>query len=138
MGTEHVSMRLDSELAREIKEIATRQGRSTSYVIKRLIEEGLRMHCHPGIIFTDAPGGRRTVVAGTGLAVFEVVQLWLSCRKKNERVLELLSHINRTQLEAALSYYRAYQREIEQEIKENSLSVRDILKRYPFIKVVKV
>jgi len=52
--------------AHEIRE--TRTG-----LAERYVEEGLRMDEHPGIGFADGPAGRRAVVLGTGLDVWELV-----------------------------------------------------------------
>ena len=52
--------------AHEIRE--TRTG-----LAERYVEEGLRMDEHPGIGFADGPIGRRAVLLGTGLDVWEVV-----------------------------------------------------------------
>jgi len=51
--------------AREIRE--TRTG-----LAERYVEEGLRMDEHPGIGFADGPAGRRAILLGTGLDVWEV------------------------------------------------------------------
>jgi hypothetical protein len=50
--------------AREIRE--TRTG-----LAERYVEEGLRMDEHPGIGFADGPAGRRAILLGTGLDVWE-------------------------------------------------------------------
>ncbi|MCA1570372.1 MAG: DUF5615 family PIN-like protein [Chloroflexi bacterium] len=52
--------------AHEVRE--TRTG-----LAERYVEEGLRMDEHPGIGFADGPAGRRAVILGTGLDVWEVV-----------------------------------------------------------------
>ena len=52
--------------AHEVRE--TRTG-----LAERYVEEGLRMDEHPGIGFADGPAGRRAVLLGSGLDVWEVV-----------------------------------------------------------------
>jgi len=51
--------------AKEIRE--TRTG-----LAERYVEEGLRMDEHPGVGFADGPAGRRAILLGTGLDVWEV------------------------------------------------------------------
>lgn len=63
--SEHTLERLDAR-AHEIRE--TRTG-----LAERYLEEGLRMDEHPGIGFADGPAGRRAVLLGTGLDVWEIV-----------------------------------------------------------------
>jgi uncharacterized protein (DUF433 family) len=51
--------------AHEIRETRTE-------LAERYVEEGLRMDEHPGIGFADGPAGRRAILLGTGLDVWEV------------------------------------------------------------------
>lgn len=62
--TEVTLKRLDAR-AKEIRE--TRTG-----LAERYVEEGLRMDEHPGVGFADGPAGRRAILLGTGLDVWEV------------------------------------------------------------------
>ncbi len=57
--------RLDSD--------AKRRGEAKARTAELLIEEGLRMEDHPGILFRDGPAGRRAAIAG-GPDVWEVVE----------------------------------------------------------------
>jgi uncharacterized protein (DUF433 family) len=96
--------RLD-ERAREIRE--TRTG-----LAERYVEEGLRMDEHPGVVFADGATGRRAVLAGTGLDVWEVVDTVRQNRGSVEaaaRYLELPVGAVRT----AVRYYAAFQGEID-------------------------
>lgn len=138
MATEHLTIRIDADLVRQVKDLAERQDRSTSYIIERLLEESLRMRRHPGIAFAEGAGGRRAIIAGTGLSVYEVIQLWQAHKKDRKAVLKFLSHIRPQQLEAALAYYQAFTSEIDQQIAQNTPSAAELVERYPFIKRVQV
>jgi hypothetical protein len=39
------------------------RGEAKSRTAERLIDEGLRMEDHPGIVFRDGPAGRRAALA---------------------------------------------------------------------------
>lgn len=65
-------MRLPEELKARLEELAERQGDSVSAVAQRLLEEGVRMAGHPGIVFRSGPAGRRAGLAG-GPDVAEVI-----------------------------------------------------------------
>lgn len=138
MRTEHVSMRLDSELLKQVEQIARREDRPKTYVLERLLDEGLRMQRHPGIVFSHFPSGRRARIAGTGLAVWEVIRLWQECKKSVPAVLKVLSHLTRAQVEAALAYYREYPDEIDKAIKDNTINENELVRQYASIRVMTI
>ncbi len=103
--------RLESR-AHEIRE--TRTG-----LAERYVEEGLRMDEHPGIGFVDGPAGRRAVLMGTGLDVWEViatVKLGGSAESV-ARYLELPVAVVR----AAVRYYAAFPHEIDERIERQEV-----------------
>ena len=103
--TEATLSRLEAR-AHEIRE--TRTG-----LAERYVEEGLRMDEHPGVGFADGPGGRRAVVLGTGLDVWEIVatvrQQPTGSIAAAARYLEVPAGVIRT----AVRYYAAFPAEIE-------------------------
>ena len=103
--TEATLSRLEAR-AHEIRE--TRTG-----LAERYVEEGLRMDEHPGIGFADGPAGRRAVVLGTGLDVWEIVatvrQQATGSTEAAARYLEVPTGVVR----AAVRYYAAFAAEIE-------------------------
>src|SRR5713226_5087453 len=120
MATEHVTIRIDSQLVRQVKVLAGRERRSASYIIGALIDEALRLRRHPGISFVEGAGGRRAILTGTGLSVYEVVQIWRAYRKDRAAVCKHLAQLTPAQVETALSYYAAFPQEIDQQIAENT------------------
>jgi uncharacterized protein (DUF433 family) len=97
--------RLD-ERAHDIRE--TRTG-----LAERYVEEGLRMDEHPGIGFADGPAGRRAILLGTGLDVWEVVDTVKQNRGSVDaasRYLELPAATIRT----AVRYYAAFPDETDE------------------------
>ena len=138
MATKHLTIRIDSDLVRQVKDLADRQHRSTSHVIGTLLDEALRLRRQPGIAFMDGAGGRRAMVAGTGLSIYEVMQLWKAYRQDRKAVLKHLDHITPVQLDAALAYYAAHPEEIDRQITENTPSAAALTERYPFIKTVSI
>ena len=105
--------RLDAR-AHEIREERTR-------LAERYVEEGLRMDEHPGIGFADGPAGRRAVVLGTGLDVWEVVATFRqpgSSVNAAARYLELPVSAVR----AAVRYYAAVPGEIDDLLKRQAVT----------------
>jgi len=68
----HLSVRVDDDLFEQLENQSRRVGQSRSAVAKQLLDEGLRMEQHPGIVFRSGPGGRRAGLIG-GPDVWEVV-----------------------------------------------------------------
>ncbi len=102
--SEHTLERLDAR-AHEIRE--TRTG-----LAERYVEEGLRMDEHPGIGFVDGPAGRRAVLLGTGLDVWEVI----ATIKQNRGSLKAAAaylELPMSPMRSATRYYAAFPDEID-------------------------
>jgi uncharacterized protein (DUF433 family) len=69
----HLTFRLPEAVLERLDSRAHQVRESRTGLAERYLEEGLRMDEHPGIGFVDGPVGRRAVLLGTGLDVWEVV-----------------------------------------------------------------
>jgi uncharacterized protein (DUF433 family) len=85
---------------------------------ERVVDEEERMRRVPGIIFVDGVTGRRARVAGTGLEVFEVIQVYRSCGQDWDRLKAGLHWLTDAQLRAALKYFELYPEDILPHIDE--------------------
>jgi len=119
MTTATKTLRLRQALRSEIDRIAKRSRRSFSEVTQDLIEEALRMRKCPGIYFADEPAGRETKIAGTGLAVWEVIAVYKAVSKGERALQARFPWLTEAQLKAALLYYRNYPDEIDTLVAEN-------------------
>ena len=72
MASPHLSIRVDPKTLDQLDKASRRDGMSRSELAKTLIEEGLRMRAHPGIVFRPGPTGRRAALA-RGPDVWEVM-----------------------------------------------------------------
>jgi len=100
---------------------AAQHAESISGVGERLIDEGLRMATHPGIVFRDGPAGRRAALPG-GPDVWEVVALLRGLRGNVEkRVARAAEQLGLTvgQVRAASRYYAEFPDEIDGEVAAN-------------------
>jgi uncharacterized protein (DUF433 family) len=129
--TQPISLRLRPDLLSEVKRLAARLRRPKSQVLESLIDEAIRVHRCPGIVFADGPTGRRAVVAGTGIDVWEVVRVHRSCGENLDALVEALPHLSRRQLEAALHYYRCYPREIDERLALEDEREQELLRGFP-------
>jgi hypothetical protein len=114
-----VSLRLPEPLAERLHLQSRMRQQPESAIAARLVDEGLRMGEHPGIIFRDGPTGRRAVVIG-GPDVWEVVRgvrsalgdQVLDRHTMSERASEALG-IAAHQVDVAWDYYVRWREEID-------------------------
>ena len=57
-------------------------------MITALLTEALKMRRVPGIVMVDGPTGRRAVVAGSGLDVWEIIATWQACGKDERQLAQ--------------------------------------------------
>lgn len=114
-----LSIRFDEGvLARLRRRAQATPGATPSGLAQRLVDEGLRMAEHPGVVFEDGPSGRRAALA-FGPDVWEVVKF---LREIDERgadavaaAVEVLS-LSEAQVRIAIHYYSDHPDEIDDEI----------------------
>jgi hypothetical protein len=117
--TSPLSIRFDEGvLARLRRRAQATPGATPSGLAQRLVDEGLRMAEHPGVMFKDGPSGRRAALA-FGPDVWEVVKF---LREIDERgpdavaaAADVLS-LSEAQVRIAMHYYSDHPDEIEGEI----------------------
>ncbi|BAS28131.1 hypothetical protein LIP_2290 [Limnochorda pilosa] len=128
-----ISVRMpDDQAERFLREQRLRRQRSSD-LLRDLVEEALRMRECPGIVFLDAPTGRQATVAGTGLAVWEVVSLWRSLGSVGA-LLDRFPHLSERGVRDALAYAERFPDEIEAAIQENeALDETELRRRYPYL-----
>ncbi len=128
------SMRIPQEMVEGIQGIAQQSGKDFSTVTKQLLEEALKMHRCPGIVFSEGVSGRRARIAGTGIEVWEVIASYKSVGEDVARLRTTFSWLSELQLRVALGYYRAYPKEIDHLMEQNENWTREsTYKRFPFL-----
>jgi hypothetical protein len=96
---------IGSVVYRHAVEFAKAQGRNEGELLDELIEESVRMREHPGIGFKGGPAGRRAWVVGTGLDVWEMIEMYRSMGR--ETLLDSMENVSEASLEAALAYHES-------------------------------
>ena len=114
-----LSIRFDQRVLDRLRRRAqTLPGATASGLAQLLVDEGLRMAEHPGIVFKDGPAGRRAALA-LGPDVWEVTRMAREIDARGARaVLAIAETLNLpvARVETALRYYAAYADEIDAEI----------------------
>jgi uncharacterized protein (DUF433 family) len=119
MTTPTLTLRFRPRLRAEIEQLARRARRSFSEVAQDLLEEAIRMRECPGIHFADEPAGRVARVTGTGLGVWEVIDLYQGLDGNAKKLRRRYPHLSSAQLEAALRYYERHPDEVDALIADN-------------------
>jgi hypothetical protein len=106
---------------------------SASGAAALLVDEGLRMDAHEGVLFRDGPAGRRAVVIG-GPDVWEVVRAIKSAAAEDpnleeQAVLTLVSvntGLSPRLLRVAVDYYAAYRHELDLVLRDADEAERSV------------
>lgn len=120
MTTRHLSVRLDDGTFARLEERSRRTGQSRSILAKTLLEEGLRMEAHPGIVFRPGPAGRRAGIAG-GPDVWEIVRVLRATTGDVEdrlRMTAALIDLAPAKIAIATGYYAEFRGEIDTWIRQ--------------------
>jgi len=131
--TQHIEVR--DEQAARLERLANRWNVSAGEAGARLLEEALRTSEFPGVVFRNSPVGRQAYVAGSRLAVWEVVSLGRNYGGEADKIAEHLRwDVSRVQ--AALDYATAFPDEINAAIAENdSYDLERLQQSFPDIHV---
>jgi hypothetical protein len=117
-------VRFESDVAVRLAAfVAANPGLSLSSAANRLVDEGLRMGEHPGIVFRPGPTGRRAALAA-GPDVWEIVRAIRSAKEAEtelsaDELLELVTSntgVHVESLRIAIRYWACFQEEIDAEI----------------------
>ena len=114
MTTQHLSIRIGTDTLGRLDAESQRERMSRSELARTLIEEGLRMEAHRGIVFKPGPAGRRPSLAA-GPDVWEIVRAWKDLELPAEEAVPKLADIatvSEHEIRVALGYYADYPDEI--------------------------
>jgi hypothetical protein len=114
-----LSIRFDQDVLDRLRRRAQAvPGLTPSGLAQRLVDEGLRMAEHPGIVFKDGPTGRRAALMA-GPDVWEVVLYLREVDERGDAALEAAGEafaLTSVRLHAALHYYAVHTAEIDAEV----------------------
>lgn len=128
------TIRLPEQLERDLEREFERRGvKEWSSGVVDLLSEAVRMRRVPGIVFVDSRTGRRPVVAGTGLDVWEIIATWKAVGEDDDRFREAYDWLTETQRRSARNYYALYPEEIDRRLAiEESWTPERVRRELPF------
>lgn len=113
-----MSIRFDADLLARLRRRAAASSATTSALAQRLIDEGLRMADHPGVIFKDGPSGRRAALT-YGPDIWEIIKFLREVDERGPAALDAAADmlaLEPGEIAVAVSYYADYAAEIDAEI----------------------
>ncbi len=130
---EPFSVRFSSPTDRVVEAEAKRTRRSKSAIVEALTEEAVRTRRFAGIGFRGEDAGRRPWVIGSGLDVWEIVQM-LEDFGSAESLVEQ-TQLSERQIRLAVAYRDSYPEEIAEAVAENRLPAEEWRELFPFIEL---
>lgn len=131
-----ISVRLGQAAELLVDEERRRSGRSRSAVIEELAEEAAKSRLFPGIAFRG-PELRRGWVIGTGLDVWEIVDLHRSYDGDVRALLRDYELLTEPAVRLALAYAQRFPEEVDTAIAENRRSPDELVELFPFIELAR-
>ena len=122
---ERLTIELDGAALERLDALSGEDGCSRSEAARTLIEEGLRMAKHPGIVFHPGPTGRRASLSD-GPDVWELAYSFVQAPLDTDEDAEALifeiagmMELSYEQVRTALRYYLEYGDEIRERMRRN-------------------
>ncbi len=122
-----MSIRFERGVRERLQERARTSGTSPSGLAQRLVDEGLRMSEHPGIVFRDGPTGRRAGLA-SGPDVWEVISVLQQQEQRGDAAVHAVIDamgLSDRQVRGAIGYFVAHEQEIRRRVEDNHKAARE-------------
>lgn len=106
------SVRVAASTFEALDRRAHERGVARNALTERYIAEGVKMDEHPGIAFRDGALGRRAILAGTRLDIWQVVE---TVRDSGGSVEEAAGYLGvpPARVQAAITYYAVHRDEVD-------------------------
>ena len=116
--SDHFTLRFRPGVGERLAIRARRLNLAPRTLAQRYVDEGLRHEDHPLVRFADGPSGRRAALVGSGLDVWQVIEIVRDNDNDPEEAAAYLE-IPVGLVQAAVAYYGDYSEEIDAEIALN-------------------
>jgi hypothetical protein len=130
---EPFSVRFTLATDRTVQEEASRTRRSKSAVVEALTEEAVRTRRFAGLGFRGEDAARRPWVIGSGLDVWEILQMLEDFGSLEQLVYA--TQLSERQVRLALAYRDSYPEEIAQAIAQNRRTAEEWHELFPFVEL---
>jgi hypothetical protein len=121
MASRHLTLRIGEGLYQRLEAQGRRERTTVSELARRLIEEGLRMEAHPGIVFRVAGDGERRPALADGPDVWVVASVLYEMEGTTDEVVVRtveLTELTPHQVRIAARYYAEYRDEMDEWLRQ--------------------
>jgi hypothetical protein len=125
------SIRLAEHADLLVRDEVRRSGRSRSVVVEELAEEAAKTRLFPGVAFRGTP--RRAWVIGTGLDVWEILELLHSYAGDERRLQAAHPLIGERHLRVARAYGERFPNEIAAFAEDSRRPLDELRRLYPLL-----
>lgn len=128
-----LSIRLSQVERQRLRDVAERLGEAPSALAARLVEEGLRMAGHPGIVFRPTSKGGTTPGLVAGPDVAEVMAVLRGLDSTGEEAVTETAEwfgLHPDEVRSAVRYTASFQDEIEAEMNWRATVAADVKAQY--------
>jgi uncharacterized protein (DUF433 family) len=132
MKSQPISVRLSETVELLVREEAERTGRSRGQVVEELADEAARLRLYPGIAFRG-PEPRRAYVVGSGLDVWQIVELLEEYGGEHDALLSDHPLLDERTLTLARAYAERFPEEVELHQGRQRRSLEELRALYPFM-----
>jgi hypothetical protein len=122
------SFRLPDDLLERLDEEAAASRTSVTALVTSLLDEGIKTHRFPGIVYRDGPTGRRAGIVG-GPDVWEIVRSVAHAKGRGEARLRAVAEAHDLPLgraRLAVEFYAAFPGEIDERIEADERAAQRI------------
>ncbi len=130
---EPFSVRFTRPTDRMVEEEARRTRRSKSSIVESLTDEAIRMRRFAGIGFRGEDAARRPWVIGSGLDIWEIIQMLDDFGSIAQLTDE--TQLTERQVRLAIAYRDSYTDEIADAIAQNRRTAAELHELYPFVQL---
>lgn len=127
------SIRLGEQADLLVRDEVRRSGRSRSVVVQELAEEAAKARLFPGVAFRGTP--RRAWVIGTGLDVWEILELLRSYADDEEQLRAAHPLIGERHVRLARAYGQRFPDEIAAFVEDSTRPLDEVRRLYPFLQM---
>jgi hypothetical protein len=127
------SIRLGEHADLLVRDEVRRSGRSRSAVVEELAEEAAKTRLFPGVAFRGTP--RRAWVIGTGLDVWEILELLRSYAGDEEALRAAHPLLGERQVRLARAYADHFPEEVAAFVEDSRRPLDELRTLYPFLQV---
>lgn len=127
------SLRLPDQVKERLERRAAANDERPAALAVRLIDEGLRMADHPGVVFHDSPAHGRAASLAGGPDIAEVIDVLTGLEAQGEeRVTETATWlgVHPAQVRTAVRYYGDHREEIDAQIERRRAEGEQLRRRH--------